>query len=129
MFAWPNSRSYTAISLTLWLIFLGSLIALNIGMAESWPAISLWGLALSPALTVLFQTVIAYRHISGQDEFIRALTAKRMIFAIGITLTLLTGWGAFEGFLNLPHLPLWLAYPLFWGVFGVSSPFIRGALA
>ena len=40
-------------------------------------------------------------------------------------MALFSAWGFGESYARAPHAPGWLIYPLFWGVFGVVSPFIR----
>ncbi|MBU6297268.1 MAG: hypothetical protein KGJ79_14795 [Alphaproteobacteria bacterium] len=129
MVTWPNNVTYTLSSVVLWLAFLGALVALGIGRGLGWPEAALWALALTPAATVLIQTILAYRQVARADEFVRAVIVKRMIIATGLTLVLACAWSPLEEFLGLPHLPAWLIYPLFWGMFGVVSPFIRGSVA
>ena len=58
----------------------------------------------------------------------RALTVKRMVAAAGLSITLATAWSVLE-LAGLPHLPAWLIYPLFWGVFGLVTPVIRDSRA
>lgn len=59
------------------------------------------------------------------DEFVRALTAKRFVIASGLAMALFSGWGFAESYGGAPHAPGWLIYPLFWGLFGLVSPFVR----
>ncbi|MEA3011060.1 MAG: hypothetical protein QOJ91_2752 [Sphingomonadales bacterium] len=122
---WPRYRPYIVQSLLLWAFFLASLVALTWGSGEGrWPAAALWALALVQAGSVGLQFALAYRLIARQDEFVRALTAKRMIAAAGLTIALAVLAGLAEQFLGLSHLPMWLVYPLFWGAFGMVTPFI-----
>ena len=125
-FGWPGGWKYPVGAVLLWMIFLSSLVALQIGLQQNWPASALWALALAPATTVAVQFVAAYRLIAGQDEFVRALTVKRMIIAAGLAITIATAWSVAES-VHLPHLPAWLIYPLFWGLLGVVTPFVRGS--
>jgi hypothetical protein len=129
MFSWPYSKSYIWSSIILWALFLMALMAVVYGRSVGWPVTVLWSLALVPALTVLIQAILAYRLVSHQDEFIRGLTARRMVVALGLTLVVVAAWSPLEEFFGLPHVPMWLIYPLFWGLFGVVSPFIRGSVA
>lgn len=123
--AWPAHRPYIVQSLILWAFFLASLAALTWGSgAAHWPVLALWALALVQAGSVGLQFALAYRLIARQDEFVRALTAKRMIAAAGLTIALAVLAGLAEQFLGLRHLPMWLVYPLFWGAFGMVTPFI-----
>ena len=65
--------------------------------------------------------------INETDEFMRALTAKRFIVAAGLAMALFSAWGFMESYGDVPHAPGWLIYPLFWGLFGLVSPFIRSS--
>jgi hypothetical protein len=121
---WPRHRPYIVQSLLLWAFFLVSLFALTWGSSDGWPAAALWALALVHAASVALQFALAYRLIALQDEFVRAITAKRMIAAAGLTITLAVLIGLAEQFLGLRHLPMWLVYPLFWGAFGIVTPFV-----
>ncbi|HEX8626305.1 MAG TPA: hypothetical protein VF782_14685 [Allosphingosinicella sp.] len=123
--SWPSYRPYLVQSLLLWVFFLASLLALTWGSGEGrWPVAALGALALVHAASVGLQFALAYRLIARQDEFVRALTAKRMIAAAGLTITIAVLVGLAEQFLGLRHMPMWLVYPLFWGAFGMVTPFI-----
>lgn len=61
------------------------------------------------------------------DEFVRALTAKRFVIASGLAMALFSGWGFAESYGGAPHAPGWLIYPLFWGLFGLVSPFVKSS--
>ncbi|MGA7674374.1 MAG: hypothetical protein WCA78_04935 [Rhizomicrobium sp.] len=124
---WPGGWKYTVGAILLWAIFLSSLVAIQLGRQQGWPALALWVLALVPATTVAVQFVIAYRLIAGQDEFVRALTTKRMIIAAGLAITIATAWSVAE-LVGLPHLPAWIIYPLFWGLLGVVTPLVRRSI-
>ncbi|MDE2163556.1 MAG: hypothetical protein KGJ53_10355 [Alphaproteobacteria bacterium] len=124
--SWPGGWRYTFGAVLSWTTFLLAVVLLVMGRNQGWPAPLLWALALVPAATVAAQFVAAYRLIAAQDEFIRALTTKRVVVAAGLAVTIATAWsvGELDG---LPHLPAWLIYPLFWGLFGVLTPVIRGS--
>lgn len=65
--------------------------------------------------------------MNESDEFVRALTAKRFIVASGLAMALFSGWGFAESYGGAPHAPGWLIYPLFWGLFGLVSPFLKSS--
>jgi hypothetical protein len=129
MFSWPHSSKYTIVSLGLWFAFLAAVIAYNYGREIGWPLEALVAIALIPAVTVAVQFMFALKQFDGQDEFVRALTAKRMIGAAGLTIVLVTAWGCLQSVMPLPAAPLWLIYPLFWSAFALVSPLIRGTRA
>ena len=111
-----------------WLLFLAAVYALLLGRRQGWPGPTMFALSLVPAATVALQFLAAYRKIAAQDEFVRALTAKRMIFAAAVSLTMATAWSVGE-LAGLPHLPAWIVYPLFWGMFGLATPLIQRSQA
>ena len=111
-----------------WILFLACVYALVIGRREGWPPAAMIALSLVPAITVALQFLAAYRRIAAQDEFVRALTAKRMIFAAAVSFTIVTAWSVGE-LAGLPHLPAWLVYPLFWGMLGLATPLIQRSQA
>lgn len=124
--SWPSSRPYVLGSIANWGLFLATLFLLTWASGPGqWPAAALWAVALAHAGSVAAQFWVAYRLIARQDEFIRALTAKRMIAATGLTITLAVLAGVAGQFLGAPDLPIWIIYPFFWGAFGIVTPFIR----
>ena len=124
--SWPASRSYLILSLTLWALFLFSVALLAGGSGEGGlPPGALAAVVLLQSATVAAQFGAAYRLIAREDEFVRALTAKRIIAAAGLTVTAAVGWGSAQQFLGAPSAPTWLIYPLFWGAFGAVTPLVR----
>jgi hypothetical protein len=111
-----------------WALFLASVVAVAFGKSAGWPMAFLLALSLAPALTVVLQFWSAYRLIAAQDEFVRALTVKRMVAAAGLSIALTTAWSVME-LTGARHLPAWLIYPLFWGMFGLVTPLIRDTRA
>ena len=127
-YGWPASRSYVVSSVAAWALFLAGIVLLSWGAGENrLPQPVLWLIALGLAASVALQFAAAYRLIARQDEFVRALTAKRMIAAAGLTITLGVLWGIAEQFLGAPDGPLWLIYPFYRGAFGMVSPLIKGS--
>ena len=121
---WPGGWRYWLGAAVSWGLFLACVYAVEVGRRAGWPAAALLALALAPAANVALQFYAAYRLIAAQDEYVRALTAKRMIVAAGASITLATAWSVSER-IGAPHLPAWLIYPLFWGLFGVVTPLVR----
>ncbi|MCZ8087394.1 MAG: hypothetical protein O9257_08720 [Brevundimonas sp.] len=84
-----------------------------------------WLLGLVVAALVAGQMWATMRLIAESDEFVRILNTKRFVAAAGLTMALFSAWGFMESYGDAPHAPGWLIYPLFWGLFGLVSPFIR----
>ncbi|HEX8526782.1 hypothetical protein [Allosphingosinicella sp.] len=123
---WPSSRPYVIASVANWLAFLAAIFLLSWATAgDRLPVGALWAIAIVLAGSVAGQFYAAYRLIARQDEYIRAITVKRMIAATGLTITAAVFWGTAEQFLGVRNLPMWLVYPFFWGAFGMVTPLIR----
>ncbi|MFN3557850.1 MAG: hypothetical protein ACK4UQ_01090 [Brevundimonas sp.] len=84
-----------------------------------------WGLAAAISAPVIGQLWATLSLMRESDEFVRAVSAKQFILAAGLAMALATFWGFAETFANAPHLPGWLIYAAFWGLYGLVSPFIR----
>jgi hypothetical protein len=125
MLGWPGSRRYGFVSLGLWGGFLAALLCLTWGQAQEWPVPALALIAVVPAVTVVFQFMLAWKTIAAQDEFVRGVTTKRLLVAAAGTLTLAVAWSPIQPLLGLPSLPVWLVYPLFWGMLGIVSSFVQ----
>lgn len=84
-------------------------------------------LGLAVAAPVAGQIWATLALMSESDEFVRAITAKRFIIASGLAMALFSGWGFMESYGAAPHVPGWVIYPLFWGLFGVVTPFVKSS--
>jgi hypothetical protein len=109
-----------------WLLFLALLVAVPVAREQSWPRALVALLALAPTVIAALQFYVAYRVVAAQDEFVRGLFAKRMLVAGALVILVATAWSGAE-LLGASHLPAWLLYPLFWGLFGAVTPLIKGS--
>jgi len=110
----------------MWGLFLAAIYLLAWGSEDAQlPDAAMWSIAIALAASVAGQFVAAYRLVARQDEYIRGITAKRIIAAAGLTITLAVLWGVAEQFLGVPRAPVWIIYPLFWGAVGMVTPLIR----
>ena len=122
---WTRSARYVIWSSANWILFLAAFAFLTWG--PPLPDFAVWAVVLFVAGTVGAQFFAAYRLVAVQDEFIRGITAKRGIAAGGVTITAAVLWGLAQQFTTVPEVPLWVVYPLFWGAFGIVTPFIRSS--
>jgi hypothetical protein len=123
---WPASRTYVVWSSANWLMFLAAVAFLTWSeRSRLLPDYAVWALVLFVSGTVAAQFLAAYRLVAGQDEYVRGITAKRGIAAGGVTIAAAVLWGLAAQFLGVPEAPMWVVYPLFWGAFGIVTPFIR----
>ena len=125
---WPGGWRYSVAAGVSWLVFLATIVGLAYGSRAGWASGGLAALAAVPGLIVAGQFYVAYRAVAKEDEFVRALFAKRMLVAMATAIVLATAWSAAE-MIGAPHLPAWLLYPLAWGLFGALTPLIRGSKA
>ncbi len=84
-------------------------------------------LGLSVAAPIAGQLWATVSLMNESDEFVRAVTAKRFVVASGLAMALFSAWGFAESYGGAPHAPGWLIYPLFWGLFGLVTPFLRSS--
>ena len=84
-------------------------------------------LGLTVAAPIAGQLWATLALMNESDEFVRALSAKRFILASGLAMALFSAWGFAESYGDAPHAPGWLIYPLFWGLFGLVSPFLKSS--
>lgn len=84
-----------------------------------------WILAVAVALPVAGQIWATLQLMADSDEYVRAIVAKCFIISAGITMALWSAWGFGETYAAAPHLPGWLIYPVFWGIYALVSPFVR----
>ena len=117
----PGGRRYVATAVGGWLLFLALIGVVIAGRAQGWPSALLLALALGPALIAGLQFRWAWRLVDREDEFVRALIARRMLAAAGASIVIAIAWSGLES-AGAPHLPAWLLYPLVWGLFGAVTP-------
>ena len=86
-----------------------------------------WGLAAVLSAPVIGQIWATLALMRESDEFVRGVTAKQFIVAAGLAMAVAAFWGFGESFAGAPHMQTWLIVPLFWGLYGVVSPFIRSS--
>jgi hypothetical protein len=128
--AWPFSARYVILSSANWLMFLGAVAFLTWGTnGAKLPAAAVVAVLAVVGVSVVGQFAAAYRLVAGQDEFVRGITAKRVIAAAGLTITVAVLCGLAQQFLGTPAVPMWVVYPFFWGAFGMVTPFIASSRA
>jgi hypothetical protein len=120
-------REYVVTTMAAMAAYTGCIIGLELGeealAAAPRPAVIV--AALLPGLAIAVQIGATLRLISRADEFVRALTVKRFIAATAIAFMAATFWGFLELYAEAPHVSAWLVYPVFWGAYGLVTPFIR----
>jgi hypothetical protein len=117
------------IGFSAWMVAYAALLMLSILIIreQSPQGLVLYALAVSPSLPIGGTIWQVLRYMDRSDEYVRAIVTRRFVLATGVTLFLCTAWGFLESNAGLPHVDLYLVYPLFWGSFGVASAFVRQA--
>ena len=81
-----------------------------------------YALALLPALPLLGVFVAMGRYLAEeQDEYLRALEARKALIATGFMLAVCTVWGFLQSFELAPRVDLYWAAVLWFGGLGVGS--------
>jgi hypothetical protein len=123
---WPGGWRYSLGALGGWLLFLMAVFGAAYGRAVGWSRPVILGLAFAPSLIAAVQFIVAYRLIAAQDEFVRGLYAKRFLIAGGGVVLVAVAWSGAET-VGARHMPGWLLYPLFFGLFGALSPLVKAS--
>lgn len=82
-------------------------------------------LGLAVAAPIAGQLWATLALMNEADEFVRALTAKRFVIASGLAMTGLSAWGFASTYGDWPQAPGWMIYPVFWGLYGLITPFVK----
>lgn len=83
--------------------------------------------AIAPALPIGGSILVFLRFIDDVDEYVRAITIRRFVTATGLTLFICTAWGFLSSNADVPAMPLYLVYAMFWALYGFSCAFVRQA--
>ncbi|MDP9052462.1 MAG: hypothetical protein M3O31_17345 [Acidobacteriota bacterium] len=80
------------------------------------------GLALAPALSIIASLVVVGLYIAEeQDEFVRSVFIRSVLWGVGGTLAFTTVRGFLELFTPMDKFPLYAVYPLFWVLTGLAQ--------
>jgi len=113
------------------LAFMAGYVAINMaairGAFDDRSAPGSYALGLAVAAPVAGQIWATLALMRDADEFVRAVTAKRFIIASGLTMAVASAWGFLELYAHATHISAAMVYPLFWGIYGLVTPFVRTA--
>ncbi|HWU48340.1 MAG TPA: hypothetical protein VN042_00585 [Asticcacaulis sp.] len=123
----PNARY--VMGLSLWMaLYAAALFGSIIAIRDLRPdGALLYGLAVLPALPIGGAIWVFLKYIEAVDEYVRGVLIRRFVIATGLTLFVCTAWGFVEANAGARHFDLYLVYPLFWMMFGLTSAFLRKA--
>lgn len=91
--------------------------AINYSESASPTGVIAWAVAVAPAIPILFAIrAIFLLPVEEDDEYMRARIYSSYAWATGATLMLCTAAGFLDMFGVVPHLELWIIFPM-WSVF------------
>ena len=80
------------------------------------------GIALLPGLVVLgWVWNMGRLLVEMEDEYLRMLEVRKMLWASAITLSICGGWGLVELFAAVPRLPVFFVFPIWCGGLAVGQ--------
>ena len=78
------------------------------------------GLAVLPAIPIIAVIVAVGLYLKEEtDEFQRELLIQAMLWGMGGTMAAATVWGFLEANADMPHIPAFYVFVLFWAIVGV----------
>jgi putative oxidoreductase len=92
-------------------------------LTEPWNWLAAW----TPSIPIAGIMLALLTFMRDSDEYVRALTTRRLIFALLVTQVLCSAWGFLEVYAGAQHLELYLVVPVFWAAYGLVCPFIRSS--
>ena len=119
----PAMRRYFWTHLLLTLIYLALVLLVSWLLPDNAePTPMVIGLALLPGLVVLgWVWNMAQLLIGMEDEYLRMLEVRKMLWATAITLSICGGWGIVELFSTVPRLPIFFIFPIWCIGLGVGQ--------
>lgn len=108
--------------------YAGTLIGVTfvVNKIEASPLVA-GGLAIIPAVFILLMLRAVWIYVHDVDEAQRFFLLKSMMVGLFSLLALSGSWGLVEMMSDdLPRLPIFWLFPLFFGVFGLSTCFGPG---
>jgi hypothetical protein len=123
----PAVRRYIlrfAVAISFYMLFLvGTVWAFVHTRPTGWLA---YLLAILPSLPIIASLAVVGLYLKEEkDELVRMIFVQSLIWAIGATLTATTVWGFLENFAHVPHMDLFLVFPMFWAFVGIFSPMVN----
>lgn len=124
----PADKTYTRRAIVWSLVYIALVLALSSArrfhwLDEPWNWVTAWTPAI-PIAGIMWALLVFLR---DSDEFVRALTAKRIVIAVAISQVLCTIWGFLEVYAGASHQEMYLVFPIFWLSFVAVTPFVRSS--
>lgn len=113
-FRTPAMRRYVRIHLALTALYIALVLLASLVIPDdAAPTPTVIAFALLPGLVVLGWIWNMGRLLVGmEDEYLRMLEVRKMLWASAITLSICGGWGLVELFAAIPRLPVFFVFPI-----------------
>ena len=110
-------------------LFMGGYVAVNVaaifGAFDDMTPRGAAAFAMVVSVPIICHIGAFLAWLRDSDEFVRGVAVKRLVIAMGITLSFCSAWGLMEVYAKAPHVSAVMVVPLFWLAYGIVSPFIR----
>ena len=119
----PAMRRYFRVHLALTVLYIGLvLLASWLIPDNAAPTPMVIAFALLPGLVVLgWIWNMGRLLVEMQDEYLRMLEVRKMLWASAITLSICGGWGLVELFAAIPRLPVFYVFPIWCGGLAIGQ--------
>jgi hypothetical protein len=113
-FQTPATRRYLRIHLALSALYIALVLLASLFIPDdAAPTPAVVGFALLPGLVVLgWIWNMGRLLVTMEDEYLRMLEVRKMLWASAITLSICGGWGLVELFAAIPRLPVFFVFPI-----------------
>lgn len=122
-FRTPALRRYVRVHLALTVLYIALVLLASLFIpddAAPTPIVILF--ALLPGLVVLgWIWNMGRLLVEMEDEYLRMLEVRKMLWASAITLSICGGWGLVELFAAIPRLPVFYVFPIWCGGLAVGQ--------
>lgn len=113
-FRTPAMRRYIRVHLALTVLYIALvMLASRLIPDDAAPSPMVIAFALLPGLVVLgWIWNMGRLLVEMEDEYLRMLEVRKMLWATAITLSISGGWGLIELFATVPKLPVFYVFPI-----------------
>lgn len=110
----PAMRRYVRVHIALSVLYIALVLMASLFIPDdAAPTPMVIAFALLPGLVVLgWIWNMGRLLVEMQDEYLRMLEVRKMLWASAITLSICGGWGLVELFAAIPRLPVFFVFPI-----------------
>mgnify|MGYP001283811642 FL=1 len=120
-----NRRFISVALLSMALLLASSLAVPLAGGRDAVPTPLVWAAAVASILALLLPLWALWRYLQELDEYLRSLQLKAIYFGLAVLLVVVTGWGYFELYFDLPNLGMYWLNPVYWVAYSAAVVFVH----